>query len=170
MDIDSENNQANIAFTVTENTNIKSYMELTIAEGYTIHEFRIVDQSTNLSNFYIQNYDADDWMLNAVLSAIRNVNQLIVRESDPVKLIQHTCQNLIETRGFLAAWIVLIDETGNMIKTAESGLREKFPVFIELFEKGELPYCAQRALKQSNSVVVDHAVSNCTDCPFSQAT
>ncbi len=38
--------------------------------------------------------------LNAILGAIRNVNQLIAREKDRDRLIQKACENLIETRGY----------------------------------------------------------------------
>ena len=38
--------------------------------------------------------------LNRVLKAIRNVNQLIVREKEPQKLIEQACDLLVETRGF----------------------------------------------------------------------
>ena len=43
--------------------------------------------------------------LNAVLRAIRSVNQLITRETDRDRLLQDACQNLVETRGYYHAWI-----------------------------------------------------------------
>ena len=50
--------------------------------------------------------------LNAILSAIRNVNQLIVFEKDRAQLIRKSCMMLIETENFLSAWIVLYDTEG----------------------------------------------------------
>ena len=38
--------------------------------------------------------------LNSVLSAIRNVNQLITKERDRDKLLQGVCDKLIEARGY----------------------------------------------------------------------
>ena len=50
--------------------------------------------------------------LNAILSAIRNVNQIIVSEKDRSQLIRKSCKMLIETEGFSNAWIVLYDTEG----------------------------------------------------------
>jgi uncharacterized coiled-coil protein SlyX len=44
-----------------------------------------------------------------VLLAIRDVNQLIVHEDDPLRLIEGTCTTLAEARGYPAAWIALLD-------------------------------------------------------------
>jgi len=52
--------------------------------------------------------------LNLVLKAIRNVNQLIVREKDPETLIRRSCEVLTETRGYFSAWIALYDESGSI--------------------------------------------------------
>ena len=43
--------------------------------------------------------------LNAVLRAIRSVNQLIVRERDRDRLLEGVCESLIEMRGYHNAWI-----------------------------------------------------------------
>ena len=59
--------------------------------------------------------------LNAILSAIRNVNQLIVREKDRDRLIQSTCDYLIETRGYTSAWITLMNENHGFLTAAEAG-------------------------------------------------
>ena len=56
--------------------------------------------------------------LNLVLRAIRNVNQLITREKDRGRLVQRTCDLLIETRGYYNAWIALLDEKGRLVVPA----------------------------------------------------
>jgi len=50
--------------------------------------------------------------LERVLRAIRNVNQLIARETDRDRLLQGVCDSLIETRGYYNVWIALFDERG----------------------------------------------------------
>ena len=104
--------------------------------------------------------------LNLVLYAIRSVNQLIVREKDPDRLIQDTCANLIETRGFLSAWIALLDENGEITTTAESGLGEVFLPMIERLKRGELTECAKRALAKPDVVVIKDPSATCLDCPL----
>ena len=43
--------------------------------------------------------------LNQLLRAIRDVNSLIVKERNPRKLLQETCEILVKTRGYLLVWI-----------------------------------------------------------------
>jgi len=105
--------------------------------------------------------------LNAVLRAIRNVNQLITREKDRDRLLKGICDNLIETRGYHNAWIALLDETGGIVTTAESGLGKDFLPVVERLERGELTDCGQKALKQSDVVVTEDPSFTCADCPLS---
>jgi diguanylate cyclase (GGDEF)-like protein/PAS domain S-box-containing protein len=101
--------------------------------------------------------------LNLVLRAIRNVNHLVSTESDPDKLIQGACDNLTTTRGFSKAWIALVDNNGNFASFAESGLGMGFQTVAHDLESGELPFCAQQALSQSEMVVVQEP-SSCPEC------
>jgi len=104
--------------------------------------------------------------LNAVLRAIRNVNQLIAREKDLDRLLQGVCESLIETRGYHNAWIALLDEAGGLVTSAESGLGEDFSALVEQLKRGELTACGQSALAQQNVVAVKDPLSACTDCPL----
>ncbi|NQV01909.1 MAG: PAS domain S-box protein, partial [Bacteroidia bacterium] len=104
--------------------------------------------------------------LNLVLGKIRNVNQLITKEKDRDKLITGACDNLIETRGYYNAWIVLLDESGKLITTAEGGLGKNFLPMIRLLKSGELTTCGEKALKQTNSVVTEAPAKTCRDCPL----
>ncbi len=105
--------------------------------------------------------------LTQVLRAIRNVNQLIIREKDRDKPLKGVCNNLVETRGYSNAWITLLDESGKLVTHAESGLGKDFLPMVERLKHGELSTCMQRALKQSEPVVTEDPVSTCTDCPLS---
>jgi len=104
--------------------------------------------------------------LNAVLRAIRNVNQLIARESDRDRLLQGACDNLIETRGYHNAWIALLDETGRLVTSAEAGLGDGFLPLIERLKRGELTTCGRRAMAQSEVEVTEDPFSACADCPL----
>ena len=104
--------------------------------------------------------------LNAVLQAIRNVNQLIAREKDRDQLLKGICDNLIQTRGYYYAWLAILDESGGLVTTAEAGLGKDFLPVVELMKRGELTDCARRALKQSEVVVTEDPVSTCVDCPL----
>jgi PAS domain S-box-containing protein len=104
--------------------------------------------------------------LNAILGAIRNVNQLIAREKDRDRLIQKACENLIETRGYYSAWIALVDESHRFLTAAEAGLGESFSQVVEMMKRGEFTRCGQNALKQSSIIIVKDVAADCADCPL----
>lgn len=105
--------------------------------------------------------------LNLVLQAIRNVNQLIVREKDRVKLIQQACKSLEETRGYFNVWIALFDENTALLESAEAGLGKDFIPLVNQFKAGRITACGQRALHQPGVVVTKDPASTCHDCPLS---
>ena len=105
--------------------------------------------------------------LNDALRAIRNVNQLITRERDRERLLQGACESLIETRGYRNAWIVMLDESGRVVRIAEAGLGKDFLPMVERLKRGELTNCGQKALGQPGVHAIEDPSSACTDCPLS---
>ncbi|MBW2112935.1 MAG: PAS domain S-box protein [Deltaproteobacteria bacterium] len=103
---------------------------------------------------------------NAVLSAIRSVNQLITKEKDRDRLLKGACKILIETRGFNSAWIALFNESQVVEMTAEAGLGDNFLPMAELLRQGKLPVCARQALEKPGVVLTEDTISNCADCPL----
>jgi PAS domain S-box-containing protein len=60
--------------------------------------------------------------LNDVLSAIRNINQMILRENEPAKVLQSACDILAQTRGYLLAWIGVAEKgSSKVIPTVQGG-------------------------------------------------
>ena len=106
--------------------------------------------------------------LTLVLQAIRNVNQLIVREKDRDKLLQGACDNLVETRGYHNAWIALLDDSGSLLAASAAGLGpgEDFQPMIERLERDGASRCGRMALEQSEMVIIEDPSSTCTDCPL----
>jgi PAS domain S-box-containing protein len=105
--------------------------------------------------------------LNAVLRAIRNVNQLIITEKDRGRLLKGACDTLVEARGYYNAWIALLDESGELVTTSEAGLGKDFLPMVERLKRGELTDCGRMVLSQSHVVVTQDPPSNCPDCPLS---
>ncbi len=104
-----------------------------------------------------------------VLLAIRNVNQLIVHEEDPQRLIARACENLAETLGYFNAWIALIDGEGRAVAaTASAGFDGQFDTLRERLARGGFPVCMRRALERDAVVVVDDPRAECTDCPLAR--
>jgi PAS domain S-box-containing protein len=104
--------------------------------------------------------------LNAVLRAIRNVNQLIVREKDRERLLQEACGILAETRGFRCVWIVRLGADGRVEAIAEAGIGPAFAGLRKQLERGELPECCRRALASEGPVALANPVVNCAACPL----
>jgi PAS domain S-box-containing protein len=105
--------------------------------------------------------------LNAVLGAVRNVNQLITRERDRSRLLQGACDRLVETRGYHTAWAGFIHESGRALWVAEAGLGEEFLPIAERLRRGQLTHCGRRALVQSAVLVVQDPLAACPNCPLS---
>ncbi|HBZ57211.1 MAG TPA: hypothetical protein DEO88_17555 [Syntrophobacteraceae bacterium] len=102
--------------------------------------------------------------LNRVLRAIREINQLIVSESDPLKLVQQVCRLLVETRGYSSALIFLNDRSGFPRFCAEAGIGEGFQGFVDQVHSGSLPHCFECARNLSQPYLVMDRADACASC------
>jgi len=107
--------------------------------------------------------------LSQSLRATRNVNQLIIREKNRDALIQKTCNILVETRSYYNAWIVLLDENGKYLTSANTGLDNVFAPMKKLLEQGKWTECGKRALKQKELIILEDPKKECPYCPLSSA-
>jgi len=108
--------------------------------------------------------DRSRYLYNA-LKVVRNVNQLITSERDTKKLIEKTCKILIETPGYKHAWIILIDEEGKIIHTAEEGIGKDFILMVERIKSGKLTYCWKKTMSGS-AIIIRKDNKNCPGCPL----
>ncbi len=106
--------------------------------------------------------------LNLVLQAIHNVNQLIIKEKTPDVLIQKVCDTLTETRGYSTAWIMLLDERGEYLDSAESDLGKGFTPLLKELKRGDFPACVQQALRQPSPAEITDPSSTCAECPITE--
>ncbi|WP_291323587.1 PAS domain S-box protein [Desulfonatronospira sp.] len=105
--------------------------------------------------------------LNAVLQAIRNVNQLITQENDRDALLQKSCENLVQTRGYYSAWIALLDENRSLKGLYHAGLGDG-PGQLRAHLANEQPlYCMDAAVQDQAVLVVDDPFEQCSACPLS---
>ena len=103
--------------------------------------------------------------LNTVLRAIRDINQLIVRERRPETLIQQGVRLLVGQRGYAGVLIILMDQEQRITTWALAGLeavQEKLTAYLQ--ENKILP-CFQQAASQ-NGVVVKNPGLFCDLCPI----
>ncbi len=105
---------------------------------------------------------------NQTLRAIRNVNQLITQRQDRDILIERACQILIETKGYLTAWIVLLDKEGRYFSCSQAGWGKEFVSKKRLLEQEIWTRCELKALKQKGNVITEDPEKECPDCPLSK--
>ncbi|MFW6415268.1 MAG: response regulator [Thermodesulfobacteriota bacterium] len=101
-----------------------------------------------------------------ILKSIRNVNQLIVSEKDREELIHKICELLVESRGYLSAWILLLDREQNPLAWAHSGLDQDFPRFEEYVENGRIPECFRQMEHSAQVLPIEDTSLFCKDCPL----
>ncbi len=102
-----------------------------------------------------------------ILFAIRNVNQLIIKERDRDGLLKRICDILTEEKGYFNAWIALLDTSGKLVTAVEAGFGKDFLPVMELMKKGTITDCGQNALKQSDIIITKNPHAACENCPLS---
>ena len=128
------------------------------AEGYERTNCIISDITERKENERRINY------LTSILKSIRNVNQLIITEKDPMDLIQGICDNLTQNQGYYNVWISLLDQYQNPTVVRQSGIENGFDLLLSQLNKKGLPYCARMVLKEDQIFVIDKPSEKCTDC------
>jgi len=99
--------------------------------------------------------------LNKMLLAIRNVNQLIVREQLRDHLLSAACLNLTNTLDYLTVWIALVDERGSLISFTSSGLGENADALRKQLEAKHYPACMQSVLGGDQIIRTPCPAENC---------
>ena len=106
--------------------------------------------------------------LNAILRAIRNVNQLITHEEDRERLIKGACECLTEDLSYPTAWVTLISETGpNLVAASQDYFEIGFASLKNQLGRGEYPSCMRQALKTDQVLMVNNPRMECPECPAS---
>ena len=104
---------------------------------------------------------------NRVLAAIRKVNQLIVGEKDPERLLNKACSLLVETRSFYNAWIALTVDGRPKKPFYHVGFNGEFSPMAERLLAGDIPACAQAVHTSGNVQVKENPLHHCKGCPLS---
>ncbi len=102
--------------------------------------------------------------LNAVLRAIRNVNQLITREKDRDQLLEQGCRELVATEGIRHAWVVQLDSSGRTVRAAHAGVGCMFDRLRGPILEGRLPPCCLRALATGSPFSLPDPSRDCAEC------
>jgi PAS domain S-box-containing protein len=112
-----------------------------------------------------QNLQRINFLTN-ILRCIRDVNQTIVKESNPDDLLQGICDSLVRYNSYTNVWLCLFDKNQKINMIKESGFRGNFEEFVHYLKNGGLPYCVQRVLKKRDYIILDDPINECIDCPL----
>jgi PAS domain S-box-containing protein len=103
--------------------------------------------------------------LNSLLLAVRNINQIIVQENDLQKIMEKSCESLLETRNYLNIEIALYDDEKKVIKpVAHSGAQKFKDWSITINGDGNAPHCIKETVKLQKPFVIRESDSICGDC------
>ncbi|MFO8183852.1 MAG: transporter substrate-binding domain-containing protein, partial [Candidatus Aegiribacteria sp.] len=108
--------------------------------------------------------------LNRVLLAIRDINQLIVRENSPDRLIEEASNLLVEHRSYLSSLIILVDPLGNPVTWCQAGIEVTFAAMDSLLSSGKLPGCSASAVSSGTPRVIEgeDRKAICAGCPLAE--
>jgi len=104
--------------------------------------------------------------LNSILQALRDINQLIMREKNPARLLQKTCEILVAKEGFRSAWIALTDAQGQVTHISQKSFKRHFSQFSKRLKQGQTLNCLQRAAAENKVIAIPQTVTECGDCPL----
>ncbi|WP_213184144.1 response regulator [Desulfosarcina cetonica] len=105
--------------------------------------------------------------LDAVLRSIRGVNRLIVHEKRKDHLIHEICKNLIASRGFQGAWVLLADGPPTESAVACGGLAdEQIQHLSAMAREGRIPTCCRRGQSSEQVIISDTTTGGCKGCPL----
>ncbi|GEM_PF-910443 len=105
--------------------------------------------------------------LNRILHGVRGISKLILTETDRHHLLQEACRILVAERGFLYAWIVPEENTGDLPSFIHSGVGEvEVQRFSDILSQGYLPQCVLSARKIKGVSSSARAAGDCPDCPL----
>jgi len=113
--------------------------------------------------------EAREGHIKQVLLGIRNVNQLIVTETDSRRLAARACGTLADSMGYHNAWIALMDNGGGITHIASAGFDGGFSEMRKQLGEGGRPRCLGKALETDEPVVIPSPRTDCPDCPLSDA-
>ena len=153
-----------IYLTAYSDSNILERAKITEPFGFILKPFQDRELHSNIEMaLHKDRMEKHITHLNAILKAIRDVNQLIVRVKNKKELLQKTCETLISTKAYASAWFLIIDQDGNFRDAASAGLLSNFDGFIEEFQNGFRPECIGH-LNNSNEVIYSITDSNNCNC------
>jgi len=107
--------------------------------------------------------------LNDALRTIRKINRLLIREEALGPMLKAVCRELIRSRTYDKAWIILLNDDGEPESCAEAGIGSDFEAAVTSGSPKETIPCIRKALSRQEMVWVENPSKACGVCPLSKA-
>lgn len=105
--------------------------------------------------------------LNNLLFSIKEIGQIISRESKLSSLMQGSCDKLLEMRNYMDVSIALLDDNkGKIVPMGHSGMHQRNSWEINLDGGGDAPDCIRTVLKSSSNTRMKSNEDNCVTCQY----
>jgi PAS domain S-box-containing protein len=105
--------------------------------------------------------------LKSVLSIIRDVNQLIVREKELKTLLQKSCAILESNHVYENVWIIRVDDHDAFEACISNDTSQHFTAFEKKVREGWTPHCIDKTRYGDGDASSVLDVSECEGCPLS---
>lgn len=104
--------------------------------------------------------------LNSLLTAIRNVNQLIIQEDDMMNMMKESCDILLEARNYMKVDIAILNEgTGKITPIVKWG-HDDMKWEIDPEGRGNAPRCVKDVIKSRRTMIVEDPMKYCKNCNY----
>ncbi len=103
---------------------------------------------------------------NLLLNVVFRINELILRNKEPERLVRDICELLVVRRGYVTSWMVLFDSRGKISHSHSVGFPDAFPEFISCLDKKEYPLCVQMSIYKQRAFTINKPDSVCKNCPL----
>lgn len=105
--------------------------------------------------------------LSSLLFSIKEIGQIISRESELSSLMQKSCDKLLETRDYFDISIALLDDnSGKIVPLAHSGKHQQSTWEIGPDGEGEAPECIKALLKSQSNQRMRSNEGYCATCGY----
>ncbi|EDZ61157.1 sensory transduction histidine kinase [Sulfurimonas gotlandica GD1] len=105
--------------------------------------------------------------LTDVLSLVRDVNQIIIREKELKDLLQKSCDTLASSYVYGNAWIITFDDANNINQLVGSDDSENFISFKKKVESNWTPHCVEKTEGTDEFYSsIEDILNNCPNCPL----
>lgn len=88
--------------------------------------------------------------LHQVILAVRNVNELLIREKNSERLVKEVCRTLTETRGYYSASIFLFEGDFVLLQTSQIGSDDAFLQEVRVMSREDLKPCCNEVLSSQH--------------------